>query len=323
MLRFTKHTLIGILMGLLLTPGLLSPPPAQAQWLTFDASAYALKIEEMARHVNEWMTTIQHYTDMYDKAVKQVTSLGGILTTVDKQLSRNKNLVASIAEIGKSVRQIYQMKRQIESMVQCRIRAIRSLDNRLRAGIFNPQQDLDDLEDYLRNSIGRSSQDTIANTERLANADNEFERMRYELQLAYGRLAEAEAALKQFEKMVEAELAKPEEERYNLGVLQSQIGTVKIQIEQIRAQINDLTEKIAAKMKLYGARLTIRADYGQLVHETTKAWEATVPVREDVLKAIDDEFAQDEGIDDDPVDGRFTMDPYSIPKPILQPSPRR
>jgi len=314
-----KHTLIGILLGLILTPGLLTPPPVQAQWAVFDASNYAAKIEEMTRHVNEWMKTVQHYTDMYDKAVKQLTSLNGILTTVDKQLARNKNLVASIASIGKAVRDVYQLKRQIETMVQCRIRAIRSLDSRLRAGIFNPQQDLQDLEEYLRNSIGRSSQDTIANTERLANADNEFERLRYELQLAYGRLAEAEAALKQFEKMVEAELTKPESERYNLGVLQSQIGTVKIQIEQIKAQISVLTEKLTAKMKEYGMLISIRSDYGQLVHNTTAAWEATVPVREDILKGIDEEFAQDEGIDDDPNDGRFTMDPYQRDPPILRP----
>jgi DNA repair exonuclease SbcCD ATPase subunit len=249
------------------------------------------------------MKTVEHYTKMYDKAVQQVTSLGGILKTVDQQLARNKQLVASVAEIGKAVRQIYQLKRQIESMVQCRIRAVRSLDSRLKAGIFNPQQDLQDLEEYLRDSIGRSSQDTIANIERLANADNEFERLRYELQLAYGRLAEAEAALKQFEQMVDAELAKPEHERYNLGVLQTQIGATKIQIEQIKTQINDLTEKIAAKMKQYGIRLSIRADYGQLVHNSTEAWESTVPVRQDILKTIDETFAQDEGIDDDPADG--------------------
>jgi hypothetical protein len=103
--------------------------------------------------------------------------------------------------------------------------------------------------------------------------------------------------------MVDAELAKPEHERYNLGVLQTQIGATKIQIEQIKTQINDLTEKIAAKMKQYGIRLSIRADYGQLVHNSTEAWESTVPVRQDILKTIDETFAQDEGIDDDPADG--------------------
>src|SRR5712692_1721545 len=278
-LRFSKHTLIGILLGLLLTPGLVTPPPAQAQWLTFDHPNFLLKVQDMAQQLDRWMKTVQHYTDMYDKAVKQVTSLGGILTTVDKQLARNKDLVASIAEIGKTVRQIYQLKRQIENMVQCRIRAVKSLDSRLRAGIFDPQQDLQDLEEYLTNSIGRTSQDTVANAERLANADNEFERM------------------------VDAELAKPENERYNLGVLQSQIGTVKTQIELIKAQINDLTAKLAAKMQSFGIQLTIRSDYGQMVHNTTKAWESTIPVRQDILKKIDDEFAQDEGIDNDPADG--------------------
>lgn len=303
LLRFSKHTLVGILLGLLLTPGLVTPPHAQAQWLTFDHPSFLLKVQDMAQQLDRWMKTVQHYTDMYDKAVKQVTSLGGILTTLDKQLARNKDLVASIAEIGKTVRQVYQLKRQIENMVQCRIRAVKSLDSRLRAGIFDPQQDLQDLEEYLTNSIGRTSQDTVANAERLANADNEFERMRYELQLAYGRLAEAEAALKQFEKMVDAELAKPENERYNLGVLQSQIGTVKTQIELIKTQISDLTAKLAAKMQSFGIQLTIRGDYGQMVHNTTKAWESTIPVRQDILKKIDDEFAQDEGIDNDPADG--------------------
>src|SRR6266480_6481040 len=257
----------------------------------------------MQRELEERTKTVEHYTKMYDKAVQQVTSLGGILKTVDQQLARNKQLVASVAEIGKAVRQIYQLKRQIESMVQCRIRAVRSFDSRLKAGIFNPQQDLQDLEEYLRDSIGRSSQDTIANIERLANADNEFERLRYELQLAYGRLAEAEAALKEFEKMVDAELAKPEHERYNLGVLQTQIGNTKIQIEQIKTQINDLTEKIAAKTQQYGIQLETRADYGQQVHQTNKAWEATVPVRKDILDEIDKTFEKDEGIDDDPADG--------------------
>jgi len=300
----SRRLLIGLLLGLFLSPSLMpSPTPATAQFTVFDPTNYAAKIEEMTRHVNEWMTTIQHYTDMYDKAVKQVTSLGGILTTVDKQLARNKNLVSSVASIGKTVRDVYQLKHQIESMVQTRIRAVKSLEGRLRAGIFNPQQDLADLEDYLRDSIGRASQDTIANRERIANADNEFERLVFDREQAYGRLAEAEAALKQFEKMQDAELAKPEDERYNLGVLQTQIATTKVQIEEVRKLISDLNAKIEAKMNQYGIRLSIRSDYGNLIHNQTKAWEATVPIRQDILKTIDDEFAQDPGIENDPADG--------------------
>ena len=299
-----RHMLIGLLLGLILSPSLhLSPTTVQAQWMVFDKPNWVLKFEEIQRQIQRWQQTIEHYTKMYEKTVQQVTSLGGILKGVDQLISRNKDLVADVASIGKAVRDIYQLKRQIETMIQCKIRAIKSIESRLRAGILNPAQNLQDLEEYLRNSIGRSSQDTVANIERLANADNEFERMRYELQLAYARLAEAETALQQFEKMVEEEMKKDEDRRYNLGVLQSQIATTKVQIEQLKTLINDLTTKLAAKMKQYGIKLTVRADYGNWLHETTKAWESTVQVRQDILKAIDDEFGQDPGIGNDPADG--------------------
>ena len=297
-LPFFKQLLLGLLLGIFLTPA----QPAQAQWVVHDPIAYALKIQEFAKEIDFWLTTINHYTEMYDKAVKQVTSLGGILTTIDTQLARNKQLVSSIATIGQTVRQIYALKRQIENMVQCRIRAIRQLDSRLKAGIFNPQQDLQDLEEYLRNSIGRASQDTVANMDRLAAADNEFERMRYELQNAYGRLAEAQAVLKQFEAMLAAEMAKPEAERHSQQLLQTQISSTKIQIEQIKTQINELTKSLAAKAKQYGVQLANRADYGQQVHQTNKMWETTVPVRKEILDEIDKAFERDEGIDDDPAD---------------------
>jgi chromosome segregation ATPase len=299
-----RHMLIGLLLGLILTPSLaLSPAPVQAQWLVFDQPQWLLKVQEIQDEITRWQTTIEHYSKMYEKAVQQVTSLGGILKGVDQLVSRNKDLVTDVAAIGKAVRDIYQLKRQIESMIVCKIRSVKSIAGRLRAGILNPQQDLADLEEYLSDSIGRSSQDTVANIERLANADNEFERMRYELQLAYARKAEAEAALKEFEKMLDEEMKKPEHERYNLGVLQTQIATTKVQLEQITTQINDLTAKLAEKMKQYGIKLTVRSDYGEWLHDTTKAWESTVPIRQDILKTIDEEFAQDPGIDNDPADG--------------------
>lgn len=299
-ISFTKQLLIGLLLGIIITPA--QPARAQFGGIVHDPIAYALKIQEFAKEVQHWLDTIEHYTKMYDKAVQQVTSLGGILTTVDKQLARHKDLVSSISRIGQTVRQIYTLKRQIENMVQIRIRAIRQLDSRLKAGIFNPQQDLQDLQEYLRNSIGRAAQDTQANMERLANMDNEFERLQYELQNAYGRLAEAQAVLKQFEEQLAAEMAKPEDERHALQLVQTQITNTKIQIEQIKTQINDLTEKLAAKAKQFGIELATRADYGQQVHQANKAWEATVPVRNDILNEIDRAFETDEGIDDDPAD---------------------
>jgi hypothetical protein len=124
--------------------------------------------------------------------------------------------------------------------------------------------------------------------------------MRYELQNAYGRLAEAQAVLKQYEEMLTTEMAKPDNERHSLALIQTQISNTKIQIEQIKAQITDLTEKLAAKTKQYGIELQTRGQYGQQVHETNKAWESTIPVRKEILDQIDKTFETDEGIDDDP-----------------------
>src|SRR5215216_5748707 len=115
-LSFTRQLLIGILLGIIITPA----QPASAQFTVFDPTSYAAQIEEMMREVNRWVETVEHYTKMYDKAVQQVTSLGGTLTIVDKQLARNKSLIASVAAIGKTVRQIYILKRQIENLIQCR-----------------------------------------------------------------------------------------------------------------------------------------------------------------------------------------------------------
>jgi hypothetical protein len=135
-LSFTKQLLIGLLLGLIITPA----QPAKAQWITHDPIAYALKIQEFAKEIDFWLQTVEHYSQMYDKAVKQVTSLGGILTTIDKQLARNKSLVSSIASIGQTVRQIYMLKRQNKNRVQCLNRAERSLESILKEGIFMPHQ---------------------------------------------------------------------------------------------------------------------------------------------------------------------------------------
>src|SRR5205085_12243134 len=130
---YTKPAVIGILIGLILTPRFISPPAAQAQFAVFDASNYAAKLEEMQRELDHWLKTVEHYTQMYDNAVQQVTSLGGIPKTVDQQLARNKQLVASVAEIGKAASDMYHLKRVRECMHQCRMRLVKKRHCRLNA----------------------------------------------------------------------------------------------------------------------------------------------------------------------------------------------
>src|SRR5687767_13071775 len=124
-LSLIKQLLIGLLLGIIITPA----QPAQAQWTVFDPTSYAAQIEEMAHEMDRCLETVQAYTAMYDNAVTQVVSLGGILTIVDQQLARNKHLFASVAQIAPTVLHTYLLKRQNEFIIEYRRRATKQLDS--------------------------------------------------------------------------------------------------------------------------------------------------------------------------------------------------
>jgi len=60
---------------------------------------------------------------------------------------------------------------------------------RLRNGIFDPEADKRDFEEYLRYGIGRTAQDTESELERLKRMDNQFERLEYDHQSAADKAA--------------------------------------------------------------------------------------------------------------------------------------
>ncbi|MGH9930121.1 MAG: hypothetical protein ACREA9_12990, partial [Pyrinomonadaceae bacterium] len=153
--KLARQMLIGILLGLLVMP----PQVAQAQWTVYDPAQYTLQLEKKIEEANRWLKTISQYAQMYEKAVQQVTTLGGILKTTEDLVAKNKNMIATMSNIGQTVRGTFYLKNQLEALVLTRIRAIKAINDRLRNGIFDPEADLRDFEEYLRDSIGRSSQD--------------------------------------------------------------------------------------------------------------------------------------------------------------------
>ena len=80
----------------------------------------------------------------------------GILGQAEKLVLHNANLTRTMAQIGQTVRDVFALKRAIETMVISRLSMIKSIKTRLMTGIFDPEADLRDFEDYLRNSIGRT-----------------------------------------------------------------------------------------------------------------------------------------------------------------------
>jgi len=159
--------LIGLLLG-----ALLMPITAQAQWTVYDPAQYTLQIKKKIDEATRWLETVRHYAEIYEKAAQQVTTLGGILKTTEDLVAKQRNMIATMSNIGQTVRGTYRLKNQLETLVVSRMRMLKTINDRLRNGIFDPEADLRDFEEYLRNSIGRTSQDTVANMERLARMDN-------------------------------------------------------------------------------------------------------------------------------------------------------
>src|SRR5262252_5535398 len=151
------HIALGLLIGVFIIPS----PVANAQWTVFDPSQYAFQVAKKVEEANRW---IQHYTNL----AQQLTTLGGVLKAADDLVAKQKNAITTVSNIGRTVRASYHLKDQIEANVTTRLETIKRIDERLKNGIFDPEQDMRDFDEYLQQSVGRSSQDTIATRERLA-----------------------------------------------------------------------------------------------------------------------------------------------------------
>ena len=142
--NLSVHLVIGLLIGLLLIPA----QPAQAQWTVFDPTQYALQVQKKIEEATRWVQTVEHYGTMVDKAIQQLSTMQGVLRTAEEQLSRNVRLVRLVSSVAQIIRGSYLLERHLETMIRYRISMLQNIDDRLKAGIFNPEADLNDLENY-------------------------------------------------------------------------------------------------------------------------------------------------------------------------------
>jgi chromosome segregation ATPase len=282
---FARQIIIGIVLG-----ALLMPVTARAQWTVYDPAQYALQLEKKIEEANRWVQTINHYAQMYEKAVQQITTLGGILKTGEEIVAKHKDMISTMSSIGRSVRGTFYLKNQLEALVRTRIRAIRAINDRLRNGVFDPEADLRDFEEYLRNSIGRTSQDTVANLERLALMDNQLERLHYDLQRARERRAGAEAQKREAQSNLDKELSKPESARCAscISDLKQELTTCELLIANLDSEISRLWTEIEARTKKYNVVLEERANFGQQVQSVNGAWAGLNGAKDELSKLLDD-----------------------------------
>ena len=284
-----KQVLTGLLLALLILPA----STVKAQWAVYDAANHSAQLARMAQDAARWVQTLNHYLEeirryetMIDKQVEQITSLGNILRTVDEQLARDKSLIYTISSFGQTIRQIFQLQQDVRAMVTCRILAVQRVWQRIRQGIFDPEQNMRDLEDYLRNSIGRAAENRVAYHELLLAQDAEFSEAVYQREIAYGRLARAEEAQKALEEALTRETAKPPAEQQGVDSLLRQLADCKLYISQLTQQIADHTKTINEKMARYGVKLDAHARFGAAVQRETEAWTEMTRLNEETFRSL-------------------------------------
>ena len=227
-----------------------------------------MQVEKKISEASRWIRTVEQYVAMYQKAIEQVSSLSGILSIVDEQITKNKQLVEGWAAVGRIVKGIYELKRQIENSIQSEIQAVVSISRRYRNGIFDIEANKRDLDEYLRYSIGRNADASLRNLERLARLDSSFERMLYdreliqaELALLYKEQAELQDRVTELRDLPGSSQDKIEGMLAQLREIGSRIATLELRLDELKKQIEE-------KSKQYGLKIEQMEEFGRQIRQT-------------------------------------------------------
>ncbi len=283
MKRLLKCLLLGVLIG-----DVLLPSTVQAQFTVFDPAQYSLQIERQIEEANRWLERVKQYTEEINKLAEQLSTMKGILGRAEKLVLHNNNLTRTMAQIGQTVRDVFALKRAIESMVVSRLSMIKSINTRLMSGIFDPEADLRDFEDYLRNSIGRQEQDKIATMNRIAMFDATLARLYHDLQTAQARQAATAQQMKLAKDKLDAELAKAQAEQCAncISDLKVEIAWCEKMIADLDAQITNLSTQIEDRVKRYNLSMEERVRIANRVKATDEAWNSLNIVKDSIFEAI-------------------------------------
>jgi chromosome segregation ATPase len=290
MKRPLREMLCGLLIGLLIMPA----QPAQAQWATFDSAAYGQRVKSEIKRVKEWLDTIRHYQMLYTNAVEQLTTLGGVLERVDKELAKDKELARLTNDISEIIRGTRQLKNQIENQTRYQIAALQRIDNRVRNGIFDPEQDLQDFENYLLYSMGRNSKQTLRRAVNTANADAILRVWMDERQDLTKQRARAYEKLKELKKLLDNKMDQlkkqnppPLDATNTTQPLNEAIYQTETLIGKLERDIAALEEKIQQRLNAHGLRLSDMENFAYQIESAKVAWLELQKTKQEISKAFD------------------------------------
>ena len=265
-LKFTHQFVIAcLLFSFLMFP---AAKPARAQWATFDATNYALQVEKKIQEAARWIRTVEQYVAMYQKAIEQVSNLRGILSIVDEQITKNKRLVEGWAAVGRIVRGVYELKRQIENSIRSEIQAVVSISRRYRNGIFDMEANKRDLDSYLKQSIGRRADASLKNLERLARLDSSFERMLYDREMILAELALLYKEQAELQDRVTELRGLPGDSQDKIEGMLAQLRETGARIATLELRLDELKKQIEEKAKQYGLKIEQMEEFGKQIRQT-------------------------------------------------------
>lgn len=283
-ISFTRQIAIGVLLA-----ALLMPVTVQAQWAVVDVQNLGAQLKAQAQALSRWIETVNQYTRMYENAVGQLTNLQGILRTADDLLAQDKRMRTLISNWGQVIRLSFRIKNQLTNLIAGNIQAIANIEQRLRNGIFDPDADRRDFEDYLRNGIGRTAQDTESELERLKRMDNQFERLEYDHEIAADKAAQLAAYLAA--KKDELERLKncddcTEKDR-DLEHLSFEISKVEEKLAQAEAESTRLFDLKAKRAEeIYQVEMQ-RMHFGRTIISMNSAWKGITTATQDLRDKLE------------------------------------
>jgi DNA repair exonuclease SbcCD ATPase subunit len=280
---FLRHFAAGLMIGLM-----LSPQQAQAQWTVFDPTQYSLQVKKRIEEFNRWAVTIKQYQDMYTKAVENLTTVRGVLRTVDEQLFKNKQAALLANDIGKLISDSQKLRRRWEGMIRYQIRSLKSIDDRLSQGIFDPDADLRDLQNYLLYTMGRDARQTVDQMTNTARADAQLAAWLDEQKRLLKDVGVLSDELNKYLAQRDAVPSPPTlQEAVNIQHLNEMISALDSKIEGMKKRIKELEEKIQQRFKEHGLRRQDMENFAYEIDTTNEMWKELQKTKTDLQKTMD------------------------------------
>jgi chromosome segregation ATPase len=164
---------------------------------------------------------------------------------------------------------------------------LKSIDDRLEQGIFDPDADLRDIQNYLLYTMGRDARQTVDYTRRLVRADNQLATWWDEKRKLEKDVSTISDALKANRALLKKENELPPEDPRDIQHLNDAILEQEKQIADLQARIKDLTEKINQRVKDYGLRLEDMENFAHQIDATNEMWRELQKTKGEMQQTLD------------------------------------